>query len=132
LNFRDISYLRFFALDATIECDAQEFVVLRDINVVLSTIPASNSVTTLLFDFTIAGKHPFDGCFKEDWVGLWGEVVRISAGKPLTLNLEAVVRPPNFQYPAQGRDELYERVEGKMIALLSNYPNIDTHFFCID
>jgi hypothetical protein len=102
-------------------------VVFRDISLVLSTIPAFNKVTTLLFEFSIVGYHPFDGCFKEDWVGLWGEVVRISAGKPLELILEAAANPPDFQCPVEGDEELYERITEK-IALLSNYPNIDTHF----
>jgi hypothetical protein len=104
--------------------------VLHDINLVLSTIPASNNVTNLFFDISIAGKQPFDGCFKEDWIGLWDEVVRISAGKPLELNLKATVLPYNFQYlaRAQGQDELFERMTERIVALISNYPNIDTHF----
>jgi hypothetical protein len=127
VNFRDISCLRVFALDAIIMCDTQEFVVLRDISLVLGTIPASNKVTNLLFHFSIVGYQPFDGCFKEDWDGLWGEVVRISAGKPLELTLKASVDAPDFRYPPQGQDELYERITEK-IALLSNCPNIDTHW----
>ncbi|KAF8799580.1 hypothetical protein BYT27DRAFT_7236317 [Phlegmacium glaucopus] len=127
VNLRDIPCLRVFALHAIIECDAQEFVVFRDIKLVLNTIPTSNKVTNLSFGFTIAGEHPFDGCFKEDWVGIWGEVVRISAGKPLELNLRTVVRPPNFQYPPHRQDELFERITEKIASLL-NYPNIDTHY----
>ncbi|KAF8805272.1 hypothetical protein BYT27DRAFT_7224951 [Phlegmacium glaucopus] len=72
------------------------------------TMPTSNKVTNLLFDFTIAGEHPFDGCFKEDY-GLNAFL------QPLELNLETSVQ-----------DKLYERITEK-IASLSNYANIDIH-----
>jgi hypothetical protein len=132
MNLGDISCLRVFALDAIIDCDVQEFVVLCDISHVLSTIPASNKVTTLFFHFSIVGgDHPFDECLKEDWAGIWGEVVRISAGKPLELNLEAAVDPLDLKYSSEGKDELYELYERikEKIALLSNFPNIDTYFW---
>jgi hypothetical protein len=111
VNLKDISCLRVFALHVIMDY-AREFVVLRDINLV-GTMPASNKVTNLLFYFSISGEYPFDRFFKEDWVGLWGEVVRISAWKPLDLNLEVV------SCPAAGYRFLFERMTEK-IALLSN------------
>jgi len=65
--------------------------VLRDINIVLSTLHASNKITNLSFDFIMLGEHPFGGCLDEDWAGLCNEVVRLSAGKPLELELQTTV-----------------------------------------
>ncbi|KAF8799710.1 hypothetical protein BYT27DRAFT_7200934 [Phlegmacium glaucopus] len=127
VNLRDLSCLHVFALKVIIQCDMPESAVVRDINLVLSTIPTSNQVTNLSFDFSIRGEHPFGGCLEEDWVGLCDEVVRISAGEPLDLSLETSMRPPRFQYPPPGQDELYERITER-ISSLSDHPNICTRF----
>ena len=127
VDLRHIPNLRIFAIYAIIKCDAREPAVLHDINVVLGAIPQANQVTKLSLDFTIYGNHPFGGCLEEDWVGMCDAVARISAGKPLELNLEMSISPANFQYPPPGRDELYERIKEK-IASLSDHPNICTHW----
>ncbi|KAF8799764.1 hypothetical protein BYT27DRAFT_7200998 [Phlegmacium glaucopus] len=126
VNLRALSCLHVFALYAVIKCDVPESAVVRDINLVLGTIPISNKITNLSFEFTICGEHPFGGCLGEDWVGIRDEVVRISAGKPLNLNLETSVLPPNLQYPP-GQDELYERITERIS--LSDHPNIHTRFW---
>ena len=110
--------------------------VLRDINLVLSTIPKANQVIQLSLEFTIFlslefivfGFYPFDGFLEEDWVGMCDEVARISAGKPLELDLKVSLRPRKLegQYPPPG-DELYERIKEK-VASLPEYPNICAHF----
>ena len=131
MDLRHLQNLHIFAIHAIIKCDAQEHVVLRDIDFVLSTIPIANQVTELSLDFTICGEHPFDGCLEEDWAGMCDEVVRISAGKALQLDLEMlfVHNPANFQYPPPiaRRDELYKCIK-EMMASLSDYPNICTHW----
>ncbi|KAF8799711.1 hypothetical protein BYT27DRAFT_7200935 [Phlegmacium glaucopus] len=128
VNLRNLSCLHVFALHAIITCDMQDSAVVRDINLVLSTIPTSNKITNLSFDFIIRGKHPFGGCLEEDWVGLCDEVVRISAGKPLNLKLKTSVRSPIFYYPFRRQDELYERIKER-IASLSEHSNICTRFW---
>ena len=133
MDLRHIPNLHIFAIHGIIKCDAQEPPVLRDINVVLGTIPKANQVTKLSLGFTIHGDHPFGGCLEEDWVGMCDAVARISAGKPLELKLEIMtsVRPAIYRLAPPGRqlrDELYERIKEKM-ALLSDYPNICTHFW---
>ena len=127
MDLRHISNLRIFAIYAIIKCSAKDTAVLRDINIVLHTIPRDNQVTKLSLDFTVYGDHPFRGCLEEDWVGMCDAVACVSAGKPLELNLEMSISPANFRYPPPGRDELYERIKEK-IASLSDYPNICTHW----
>ena len=126
MNLRHLPNLHIFAIYAVIGCDAQGPVVLRDIKLILSTIPKANQVTKLSLDFT--SKHSFSGCLDEDWVGMCDEVVRVSAGKPLELDLEISIGPPKFLYPPPGEDKLYGRIK-EMIASLSGYPNICTHFW---
>ena len=134
MDLRHLSYLRIFAINAIIKCDAQEHVVLRDINLVLSTIPKANQViqlslkfTILLsLEFTVFSYNPFDGFIGEDWAGMCDEVVRISAGKPLELNLKVSTRSHRYLEPP-GESELYERIKEK-IASLPDYPNICVHF----
>jgi len=131
VNLKHLPNLHIFAIYAIIKCNAQELVALRDINLVLSTIPKANQVTKLSLNFTIYGEHPFGGCFEEDWVGMCDEVVRISAGKVLELNLEMSLdefdTSANFRYSPSGRDELYERIKEKL-ASLSDDPNICIHW----
>ena len=107
------------------KCDAPDPVVLRDIVVVLSTIPKANQVTKLSLNFTICGEHPFAECLEEDWVGMCVEVIRISAGKPLELDLDMSIIPHRYDNMHLGRDELYERIKEKT-ASLSDYPNVCT------
>ena len=126
MNLRHLPYLHIFAIYAIISCDVQKLVVLRDINLVLSTIPTANQVTELSFHFTIYGEYPFLRCLEENWVGMCEEVVRISAGKPLELNIKMSVSPSKLPFPPRGGDKLYERIEEKIASLL-DYPNISTH-----
>ena len=97
MNLTNLPNLHLFALYAFVDCNpprnAPSFVVLHDINIVLSAIPESNRVTNLWFDFEIHGRHPFHGCLDQDWVGMFNEVIRIAGGKPLELELQMVVFP---------------------------------------
>ncbi|KAF8799703.1 hypothetical protein BYT27DRAFT_7342791 [Phlegmacium glaucopus] len=137
VNLRDLSYLHVFALYVIIKCDVPESAVVRDVNLVLNTIPTSNQVMNLSFYFSIRGEHPFGGCLEEDWVGLCDEIVRISAGKPLNLELETSALPHRFRCPFReeespnplpGQDELYDRIMER-ISSLSDHPNICTRFW---
>ena len=74
VDLRQLPNLHIFAIHAIINCDAPDPVVLRDIVFVLSTIPKAIQFTKLSLDFTICGKHPFSGCFEENWVGMYNEV----------------------------------------------------------
>src|SRR6266540_222464 len=95
---------------------------LLDINIVLNTLGASNKVTNLSFDFSIYGEHPFGGCLDQNWIGLY-EVIRISAGEPLKLELQATVSTGKLEW-----QHLYTRILEK-IAPLSDYPNVCIHFW---
>lgn len=128
MNLSHLPCLHIIAIRIIMKAGARKPAVLRDINLVLSKIPKANQVSKLSLDFDIYGKHPFGGCVEEDWVGMCDEVVRISAGKPLALNLEMAITPPGFQYPPPGGDELYRRIKEK-IASLSDYPHISTHIW---
>ncbi|KAF8959436.1 hypothetical protein BDZ97DRAFT_2078106 [Flammula alnicola] len=128
VNLSDLSHLHVFALHATIKCDVPGSAVLRDINIVLGTIPASNKVTNLSFDFTIFGEHPFGGCLDEDWVGICDEVIRISSGKPLELDFKMTVSTAKLQWQHPGEEELYVHITERT-ASLSDYPKICTHFW---
>lgn len=128
LNLKDLSSLRVFALYAIIKCNKKESGALRDINIVLSKISASNQVTNLSFDFSISGKHPFGGCLEQDWIGLCDEIIRISAGKPLELELQTKVSSEGFQSPDVGDGAVYRRIE-ETTASLSDFSNICCHFW---
>ena len=90
-------------------------------------------VTNLSFDFYVIGDQPFRGCLDEDWVGLCDEVIRISSGKSLELDLGMeldrgmLVRlhGPGLEI---GEGELYMRIRER-ITSLSDHPNICTHFW---
>ena len=100
VDLRRLPNLHDFGIHAFFKCDTPGHVVLHDINVVPSTIPKANQITKLSLYFTIRGEHPFDGCLEEDWVGVCDEVVRISAGKTLELDLGTsfVNVPVNLRY----------------------------------
>jgi hypothetical protein len=128
VNLSSVSRLHVFSLFAIIKCDAPRFAVLHDINIVLGTIPDSNKVTNLRFDFQIVGRRPFRGCLDEDWVGMFNEVIRISDGKPLEFELQTVISTGNLEVEHPGQDELYMYITDKA-GSLSAYPKICTHFW---
>ena len=103
---------------------------LRDIKLVLSTIPKVNQVTKLSLEFI--SEHILSDRFKEELVGMCKEVVRVSAGKPLELDLKMVISLNTSQlwpeHPLIRRDEFFECIK-EMIAFLSHQPNISTHFW---
>ena len=80
-----------------------------------------------MVDFNIIGRRPFVGCLDQDWVGMFNEVIRISAGKPLELELQMVVSAGNCDSEYPGQDELYTHIMDKA-GSLSDYPEICTHF----
>ena len=130
VNLGNLPNLHVFSLCTNITCSAPlsplPKAVLHDINLVLSTIPESNKVANLWFNFTIVGWHPFPGCLEQDWVGMLHEVIRIADGKPLELELQMAVSTGLWETGHPGQDELYIRIMEKA-APLSNYPNICTH-----
>ena len=81
----------------------------------------------LSFEFDILGEHPFGGCLDENWVGICDEVIRISSGKPLELDLKMTVDNGELER-GQGEDELYARIMEKTTSL-SDHPKICTHFW---
>ncbi|KDR81090.1 hypothetical protein GALMADRAFT_222652 [Galerina marginata CBS 339.88] len=118
VNLRDLSRLRVFALYAIIKCAYT----------VMSKIPTANNVTNLSFDFTVHSKYTFRGCLDEDWAGMCDEVIRISAGKPVELDVMIAVEwgklyPQDFE-----QENLYQAIMKKM-ASLSEHANICTHFW---
>ncbi|KIM39527.1 hypothetical protein M413DRAFT_74709 [Hebeloma cylindrosporum] len=129
VNLSRLSRLRVFSLYAKIKYDAPGSAVLRDINVVLGTIPVSNCITNLFFDLCILGEreHPLRGCLDEDWEGICNEAIRISFGKPLELDFEIVVSG-KFERGRGKKNELYVSIMEKTTSL-SDHPNICTHFW---
>ena len=93
---------------------------------VLGTIPGSNRITNLSFDFIILGRHPYPGCLDQDWVGMFNEVIRIGDGKPLELELQIETGYMGNEYI--GQDELYMRIM-ENAASLSGHPKICTHWW---
>ncbi|KAF8149156.1 hypothetical protein B0H34DRAFT_668003 [Crassisporium funariophilum] len=129
VNLRSVPRLHVFALLAIIKCDVrEESTVIRDINIVLGTIDASNEITNLCFDFDIVGRQPFGRCLDEDWGGICEEVIRISAGKPLELNFEMWVSNGTLDVDHPGEGELYAHIRERTVSL-SDYPNICTHLW---
>ena len=128
MDLRHLPNLRIFAIHTNIESDARDaqgLLVLHDINSILSTIPKANQVTQLSFKFCFTVfdlHHPFGKYLEQDWVGLCDEVIRISAGKPLELYLVMTFYSPGHSPPPENK--LYYRI----IALLSDHPNICTRF----
>ena len=111
VNLSKVSRLRVFSLYAIIKCKAPrggfKFAVLHDINTVLGTIPESNEITNLGFDFKIVGRRPFLVCLDQDWAEMYNEVIRISNGKPLEMELQKVISMGNLETEFAGQDVLY-------------------------
>ena len=136
MNLSNLQNLQVFSLYAIINCkaprkaprNAPPSAVLQDINIVLDTIPKSNKVTNLWFYFEIVGRRPFRGCLDQDWVGIFNQIIRISEGKPLELELQMIVSTGNLESEHPGQDELFVRIIEKA-TLLSDYPKICTHFW---
>ncbi|KIM43197.1 hypothetical protein M413DRAFT_397963 [Hebeloma cylindrosporum] len=134
VNLSNLPSLRVFALYTIIKCKkprkAPRPAVLHDINTVLGTIPESNKITNLWFDFYIVGRHPFRACFEQDWVGIFNEIIRISDGKALELEFQmsVAVGPLDAEFHTPGANELYTHITEKS-ASLSDCPKICTHFW---
>ena len=140
VNLSNLPNLHVFSLYVIVNCipprnaprNAPLFAVLHDINVVLGTIPESNRVTNLWFDFQIVGQrgqHPFLECLNQDWVGMFNEVIRIGGGKPLELELQMAASVGlSANECSEQKDELYTFIIEKA-ASLSDYPKICTHFW---
>ncbi|KIM47024.1 hypothetical protein M413DRAFT_23319 [Hebeloma cylindrosporum] len=134
VNLSKLPNLHVFSLYAIIKCKirrkAARPVVLHDINTVLRTIPGSNKITNLWFDFSILGRRPFHVCLEQDWVGIFKEIIRISGSKALELEFQmgVAVEPSDSELHPPGEDELYMHITEKA-ASLSDYPKICTHFW---
>ena len=135
VNLSNLPNLQVFSLYTIINCRAPRrgqrivptFAALQDINIVLGTIPDSNKITNLWLDFLTVGRRPFDKCLNQDWVEMFNEIIRISGGKPLELDLKFAVASGTLSSDA-GQDELYIRIMEKA-AFLSDYPNICIHWW---
>ncbi|KIM36039.1 hypothetical protein M413DRAFT_428131 [Hebeloma cylindrosporum] len=132
VNLSNLLNLRVFSVFAVINCNirrkAPRPAVLHDLNIVLGTIPKSNKITNLSFDFDIIGRRPFNGCLDQDWVGTFDEIIRISDGKPLELELAMAVSTGNLGVDHPGAGELYRDITEKS-ASLSDHPEICAHFW---
>ena len=138
MNLSNLPNLHVFSLYAIVNCLAPPsrnqarnpapLAVIHDINIVLGTIPKSNIITNLWFDFDIVGRRPFHGCLNQDWVGMFNEVIRIGGGKPLELELQMAVSARFLETEHPGQDELYISIMEKAAAL-SDHPKICTHLW---
>jgi hypothetical protein len=100
--------------------------VLHDIKLILGTIPGSNEVTNLWFDFMILGWGPFPRFLEQDWVRMFNEVIRIAGRKPLELELQTVVSTGGLLQIEHPERYEFVRIMEKA-ASLRDYPNICTH-----
>jgi hypothetical protein len=123
VNLSNVSRLHIFSLETTIKCNEPRFEVLHDINIVLGTIPGSNRLTSLVFNFAITGRHPSREY--QDWDGMYNEVIRISDGKPLEVELQVGIFTTKVEGCNQD-DDLYMYIVGKAESL-SDYPKICFH-----
>ena len=136
MNLSNLPNLQVFSLYTIVKCKVRRryitsrssFAALRDVNIVLGTIPDSNRITNLWLDFLTVGRRPFEGCLNQDWVEMFNEIIRIGSGKPLELELKLAVSSGAVSSDHTGQDELYMRIMEKA-ALLSDYPNICTHWW---
>ena len=141
MNLSNLSNLHAFSLLSIVNCKVPRkrkgrpkpppFPLLHDINMVLSTIPESNRITNLAFDFTIIGLRPFPGCLDQDWVGMFNQVIRIACGKPLELEVSMGIDTLSMGFVETdhpGEDKLYMSIMEKA-ASLSDYPKICTHWW---
>ena len=132
VNLSKLSNLRVFSLYAFINFTpprkrkARPFSALHDVNIVLGTIPESNRITNLWFDFKIIGRRSFPGCLDQDWTGMFNEVIRISDGKPL--ELECMMVSDGLETRHFGEAELFNSIM-ENAASLSDYPKICTHWW---
>ncbi|KIM41142.1 hypothetical protein M413DRAFT_412221 [Hebeloma cylindrosporum] len=132
VNLGNLPNLRVFAVCTIIKCNKQKNaplpIGLRDINVVLNAIPKSNKIINLWFDFEIIGLRDFHGCRDQDWAGMFNEIIRISGGKPLELELQLMVSTMDMNKEPVGHHELIKKIMENATSL-SDYPNICTHFW---
>ena len=113
--------LRTFALDVIMRCALPNPKILEDINIVLSTIPASNGVKYLSFKFTIFDKHPFAECVGQDWSGFCREVLRIAGGERLQLDMNmSVFYQRTDRTHSHGGDALYQRMAENLASIRSS------------
>jgi hypothetical protein len=136
VNLSNLPNLKVFSLSTIINCKRQlkgprilpPFATLHDINIVLGTIPDSNRITNLWLDFLTVGRRSFDGCLNQNWFEMFSEIIRISDGKPLELELKLAVSSGTLSSEHTGQDELYMRIM-EMAVSLSDHPNICTHWW---
>ncbi|KIM36007.1 hypothetical protein M413DRAFT_78788 [Hebeloma cylindrosporum] len=130
VNLSNISNLRAFAIFASIDCNKRRnapcLAVVHDINTVLGTIPKANKITNLSFEVDIIGGRSFSGCLDQDWVGMFGEIIRISDGKHLELELVMSVSTNHLGVDKEG--QLYMGITNKS-ASLSDHPEICVHIW---
>ena len=134
VNLSNLPNLQVFSLFTVVNCEAipwnvppnaPSFGALHDINIILRTIPESNRITNLWFDFLIIGRPPFDKSLNQDWIGMFNEIIRIGGGKPLELEIMLLVTVSSI---STGAEEFYMRIMEKA-AFLSGCPNICTHWW---
>ncbi|KIM34743.1 hypothetical protein M413DRAFT_80113 [Hebeloma cylindrosporum] len=132
MSLSNLSNLRVFAIFAIINSNKRRnapcLAVIYDINTVLGTIPKANKITNLSFKFNIIGRRPFRECLEQDWVGMFDEIIRISGGKPLELELAMAVSTENLGVDQPGEGQLYTDITNKSASLL-DHPQICAHFW---
>ena len=128
MNLSNVSRLHVFSLKTSIECNGPRFAVVHNINIVLGTIRESNRLTNLFFLLYMDGCRPFHGCLDQDWDGMYKEVIRISDGKPLEVDIQMEVIPNIEIDQSEEEEELYMFIMDKA-GSLSDYPKICTHFW---
>ncbi|KAH6901260.1 hypothetical protein BKA70DRAFT_691707 [Coprinopsis sp. MPI-PUGE-AT-0042] len=89
LNFRHLSRLRYFELRASVyDSDPGRMKVVDDMIIMLSRIPAVNSLDTFNYRVQAKGRPPFTNAMSQNWHGLAKEVIRMSAGRPFRFLFE--------------------------------------------
>ena len=124
MNLSNVSRLHIFQVSLDIifkgDCDEPWFADLHDINIALGTIRSPMDLQKKKsLGFEIFCYPPFRECLDQDWDGMFNEVIRISDGKHIEVELQIYT----ITRKEDSEKKLYMYIMGKA-GSLSGYPNL--------
>ncbi|KAJ3504526.1 hypothetical protein NLJ89_g7887 [Agrocybe chaxingu] len=125
IDLKSTKNLEAFTVSTIINCRVKHHDVLRDLSIILATLPSHNQMRMFSLDISVVGARPFKQCLDEDWEGICAEIVRISANKSFSFSLFIGVEYQSHTRKAAGEGALYESIEGRIRASLKDYPNVN-------
>ena len=122
INLQNLDKLERFRVHAIIsEYDTQRnSIVVSDITSLLSTIPASNSITNLYLSFGPYGQHPWPSTRSQDWKSLCDQIKKVSSGREVELEVDMGVDGSGWDN-LDGRD-LLPLIKGRFSSFLKDSP----------